>query len=622
MCGILGAVKNQDSIDRENFNKLNRLQSHRGPDGEGLWFGCDDHVALGHRRLSIIDLKQGGQPMSDPDSGLVLVYNGEIYNYRELGSELKAKGHSFRTNSDTEVLLRSYLEWGSGCLLHLRGMFAFAVVDPLRQELFLARDPIGIKPLVYASGKGIFCFASEIRTLANIGNLDLQPDLHAIDLYLALQYIPAPTSVFHDVKKLPPGHFMRVGFDGSVKEIKRYWQARFRPRSSKTAQEWQEELDAKLSESVRYHTVSDVDYGAFLSGGIDSTLVVKNLSRFRDHGLKTFSIGVDSAELDETGYACLAAQKYGTDHFQQSIGPWDYMDNLDAIARVYGEPFGDSSAIPAFFVSKLASRQVKVVLSGDGADELFGGYNLYNLWCDLRHKKESRPLYLNIARGILSRLLPQVYVPERHDLPAWMNLLTYYTYRQRKALWREGNMPIDVAASREFDCLRAEFKRSALTQKAQLYDLSFYLPNDMLVKIDIASMRHGLESRVPFIDREVVDLALEIPEELNIPSQEGQNGKLLLKKMLLPDFGPQFVNRQKQGFGVPLADWFSAGGDLYNEPYMRLLNPRSRLFYKLFSQNGIFDMLSRGEHYKTHLLLILEAWLHYYEQEKKARIKI
>lgn len=621
MCGILGVLKKGEKINLDNFKALNKLQNHRGPDDEGFWFSENCQIALGHRRLSIIDLKHGQQPMVNTEKKVAIVYNGEIYNYKEIKEELGRKGYGFNTLSDTEVVLNSYLEWGENCVNYFRGMFAFAVVDEFKNEIFLARDNAGIKPLVYYIDEKIFCFASEIKTLSNISNLDLELDFNSVDLYLQFQYIPAPKSIFKKIKKLESGHFMIVGMDGQIRKHERYWRPKFNPDKFKNINDWTEEFEKTMSESVKLHTVSDVTYGAFLSGGLDSTLIVKYLSKLNQSKIKTFSIGFNEPEYNELKYSKVASEKFSTDHYYEIITADDYLSIFEKLVSGYGEPFGDSSAIPTYYVSRLASQHVKVVLSGDGGDEFFGGYNSYQVWRELIRKKKSRPMYLNFIRFWLSLIRPERFVPEKPNLNAWINIVSYYNNSRRRFLWQDEYKQYFNRECTLFNGFVEDFNKNTLVNKAQLFDIVNYLPSDILTKVDIASMMNSIEVRVPFIDNKVIEMALSVPEDINFKNAKDWDGKILLKNNLGKEFSHDFVYRKKQGFGVPLDRWYGENGPLYNEPYMKLMNSRSEIFRKIFNIEKIYEYVTCGEHHKTYLFLFLEEWLYQFENDKN-KIKI
>ena len=621
MCGIFGVIKKEGKIDIANFKILNSKQIHRGPDEQGIWVNADGRVALGHNRLSIIDLKQGQQPLLDEKRRAVIIYNGEIYNYQDIKRELVKKKHFFTTASDTEVVLRAYLEWGEKCVDYFRGMFAFAIVDGLKKEIFLARDHFGIKPLVYYHDENIFAFASEINILSKIGNLDLSLDLNAIDQYLWLQYIPAPQTAYQKIKKLEPAHLMKIDFNGKIIVKKeRYWLPKFAPRFNKNFDSWLDDFEEKIYESVNIHTVADVPYGAFLSGGIDSSLVVGNLKAIADKKIKTFSIGFKEEGYNESVYSDLAAKTYGTEHFNELVTP-DFFSVFNELVKHYGEPFGDSSAIPTYYVSKLASQHVKVVLSGDGGDELFGGYNSYIAWRGLGSKKASRPALLNFVRFWLTVFSPRKYVPEKPSLEAWLNIIRYFGYHERKNLWKSEYRRFLNSELSSFAPNKKLFKKLSLVNKAQFFDLLYYLPNDILNKVDVASMANSLEVRVPFIDKKIAEFALTIPEDINVKEDSKWIGKSILKKSLEAHFAQSFIYRTKQGFAIPIDYWFGENGSLYSEPYMRLMNTDSKLFKEYFNLAAVYEFISGGNSSQIYLLLFLEEWLKQYENNKD-RIKL
>ncbi len=512
MCGIVGlAYFTGQKVPRDVIEAATLAVAHRGPDGQGVkLFG---NVAFGHRRLSIIDLATGDQPMSNEAGDVWINYNGEVYNFLELRVELEKKGHIFSTNSDTETIIHAYEEWGADCVTRLRGMFAFAIYDIKKQRLFLARDHFGIKPLYYLQDKEIFAFGSEIQSLIHLPGVELEIDLDAVDQYLWLQYIPAPKTIYKNISKLPPASYLIVDLNGPRAEPRKYWQVEFQPDRTKTEQEWAEELEDVLKDSVRAHLVADVPYGVFLSGGVDSSAILAYMSQLTSHPVSAFSIGFEEHEYDELKYAKAAAQRWGAKHHIEIVRP-NAVEILPALVKHYGEPFGDSSAIPTYYVSQVARKYVPMVLSGDGGDEIFAGYQSYQGWAGWL-SEEDRPPIKRALRLSARSLLPNLYDqhhPRRVSLENWLRFINYFSVNERCNLWR-GEYQTHVQQSIQVFKSAAERAKSySDINFAQSLDIQTYLPFDILTKVDVAAMMHGLEVRPPFIDIRVVEFASRIPE--------------------------------------------------------------------------------------------------------------
>lgn len=589
MCGIAGILA---PFPTERLHALATVlanaQRHRGPDGAGVH--VQGPVALAHRRLSIIDLEAGGQPLANEDSNIWITFNGEIYNYRELRSTLEQRGHRFRTQSDTEVIVHAYEEWGDRCVTHLRGMFAFAIADGRRQRLFLARDQFGIKPLVYVEQAGAFAFASEIQAFHHLDGVQLDLDVRALDEYLALQYIPAPRSAYRQVRKLPPGHTMSVDYDGRVHGPQRYWRPEFRQGEFRSNADWLEAFDATLRDSVRAHMVADVPVGAFLSGGLDSTAVVAMAQEVATEPVRTYSIGFKDPAHDESAWAAEAATRLGTNHTCEILEV-DALGSLSALVQHYGEPFGDSSAVATMAVSKLAARDVKTVLTGDGGDEGMAGYHSHMLW--LQWASQQGPAML-----------------QRPPVEAWQQFIQYCDPHTRSRLWGGDHRGETLLPIESFEQAWTEARDLGVVQRVQYLDAMTYLPYDILTKVDIASMAHSLETRTPLVDVRVWDLLTQMPEGVNVGVDPlGQlTGKHVLKRLLSRYFPDRFVHRKKQGFGVPLARWFAPDGEARGFVEDRLLGSDSRL-RSLFDPSPARELLQRGQHGPVWVLLVLEEWL-------------
>lgn len=606
MCGIFGLVKKKPVIF--DFSSCLDSLHHRGPDGMG--FFVHDNVGIGHRRLSIIDLDGGKQPLSNVDKSLWITYNGELYNYQELRKFLRQKGYLFTTSSDTEVVLYSYAHWGKDCVNHFRGMFAFGILDLIQKELFLARDHFGIKPLVYAHNSEIFAFASEIQSLKTLPEIKWDFNLSSLNQYLAYQFIPAPNTIYKQVKKLPPGHFMRVSFGGQIQEITSYWNLEFRPDFSRTERYWIESLEEVIKSSVQRHLVSDVPFGAFLSGGIDSSLVVGYMSQLMSKPVKTFSIGFEEEGFSELEFARKVANHWSTHHHEAIVKP-DALSILPNLVRHYGEPFGDSSAIPTYYVSQLARKHVSMALSGDAGDELFAGYDSYSTrW--IRHLTpipEHLPGYKKGLYKLLSAVLPNKYPLRTATLSDWKRYIQYFGSEERSQLWK----PELADHSRQTDLIHEEIwiksKSFSHFQRAQHLDFRTYLPYDILTKVDIASMMHGLEVRTPLLDIKVVELAAQIPEKFNINKSSGEwVGKQLLKKIVAKDLGNEFAFRKKMGFAVPIQKWLGDPGKSRIEVKERLLSSGNGL--DEFFESAELERIANSSHSgQQWLMIFLQEWL-------------
>jgi len=585
---------------------MNACAAHRGPDGEGIWFR--ENYGIGHRRLAIIDPESGSQPMATDDGKLQITYNGELYNFRDLRLNLEALGHQFRTHSDTEVVLASYRQWGSECVRRFRGMFAFGIVDLERHLLFLARDHLGIKPLVFLDAPGCFAFASEIQSLHSLPGTTLDLDLEAIDDYLQLLFIPAPRTAFHQIHKLRPGHTLTVTLTGNVGRQQAYWRPEFKPDFSLSEDQWIDALDEVLRESVRSHMVSDVPFGAFLSGGLDSSAIIAFMTQVLDQPVKAFTIGFDDENFNEVPAAEDTARRWNADHHIQILKP-DALEILPELVRHYGEPFGDSSAIPTFYLSQLAAQHVPMVLSGDGGDELFAGYKTHAGFLKWLHW-DGRPKWRRLLYPLAQRLRPQRYLPRQPELKAWLQFTHPAAAKRRKSLWRRDVLSF---TDRVPGLLEEEFQWARSpdpVQIVQFLDLRTYLPNDILTKVDVAGMMNGLEVRTPLVDHRVVDFASTIPSTFNIRRNDrGEfEGKLLLKSLLGRYYPETFIRRKKRGFAAPISKWLGPTGANPKTIQDRLLDPTSPLL-SLFELNGITDVIRSETSAPIWQLLFLDEWL-------------
>ena len=609
MCGIAGIIRKSARVESIEVEKMTNTLSHRGPDGSGVY--VSGNKGIGHRRLSIIDLEGGKQPLCNEDQTVWITFNGEIYNFQELRTVLVQKGHRFQTHSDTEVIVHAYEEWGTECVTKLRGMFAFAIMDLHKDELFLARDHFGIKPLVYAITPEIFCFASELQALKQIKDIKWSMSLVALDQYLQLQYVPAPNTIYNEAFKLPPAHWMRVKGDGTILEKKRYWQLEFKEGNAKTETEWADGLSEVIKESVKAHLVSDVPFGAFLSGGIDSSAVVGYMAQQMQQPVKTFSIGFKEEQFSELKYARMVAKHWGTDHHEEIVEP-DALSILPQLVKHYGEPFGDSSAIPTWYVSRLARQHVTMALTGDAADELFAGYQSYTTrWNKhINPIPEHLPISKKIVYPLMNRLDSKKYAMRTSTTNDWVRYMQYYDDASRKKLWNKEISNTFNSNNRAFmEEIMEQSSSYSHFQKAQAIDFNTYLPNDILTKVDVASMIHSLETRTPLLDIKVVEYASTIPQSYNIKKIKGNwEGKLLLKKNLESYFPKEFVYRPKMGFAVPINDWFGSSGSKRLEVKERLLDTNNG--FSDFFQREALESIANGNHAgQQWLLLFLQEWM-------------
>lgn len=560
MCGIIGCIKDSP-IDRENFIQTRDRLRHRGPDDAGVWFADNQCVALGHRRLSIIDLSTAGhQPMTNEEGNLKLVFNGEIYNFQQIREQLLHDGHTFRSNTDSEVILHAYEQWGVDCLKRFNGMFAFAIWDNRKRQLFAARDRIGIKPFHYYHKNRTFAFASELKGLTPLRNLDLSPDPTALYDFFTHLYIPTPKSPYRHIYKLPPAHYL-IWSDDSL-SIKQYWALDPARHLEISENEACLRIHQTLTESATARLYSDVPVGVFLSGGIDSSAVVAAAAAHVNEPLRTFSIGFDVAPHDETEYAALVAETFNTLHSTHELAIEEAHQLFETVMSQYDEPYADTSALPTHLISKVAREEVTVVLSGDGGDELFGGYNWYTRTRTLNQiSSMSGPLHpfpWNWLQPLYPQNLPAAptihqlaHSPlERHTL-----LLGGTTKKEKQRL-----VPPDILAQIPADYDDYWYFRQYwrddldLMTRLQYLDLMTYLPDDILTKVDRASMMVSQEVRVPFLDHNLVELAFAIPP--NIRTKNFQK-KYILKKTFAPLLPAQILHRPKKGFSIPFRQWFA-----------------------------------------------------------------
>jgi asparagine synthase (glutamine-hydrolysing) len=569
MCGITGIFDTRGTapIDRAVLLRMNDAQHHRGPDEGSLHLEAG--VGLGHRRLSIIDVATGQQPLFNEDGSVVVVFNGEIYNYQSLVPELQALGHVFRTRSDTEVIVHAWEQWGERCVDRFRGMFALALWDRNRQTLFLARDRLGVKPLHYALlDDGTLLFGSELKSILQHPGLRREIDPVAVEQYFALGYVAEPNTIFRQALKLPPAHTLVIRRGQPAGAPKQYWDVHFRSVQPMSVEQATEELVHRLRESVRLRMIAEVPLGAFLSGGVDSSAVVAMMAGLSETPVNTCSISFADPQYNESAFAAMVADRYRTHHRVEQVDTDDF-GLIDELARLYDEPYADSSAIPTYRVSQLARKHVTVALSGDGGDESFGGYRRYRLHMMEERMRASVPAAIRQPLfGLLGRVYPKAdWAPRmfrakttfegmaRTSVEAYFHSMS----QLRQPLRSRFYTPKFKALLGGYNAIEV-FERHARQAQTddplsliQYIDLHTYLVGDINTKVDRASMAHSLEVREPLMDHELVQWAASLPSSLKL---QGGNGKMVLKKALEPHLPADVLYRPKMGFAVPLARWF------------------------------------------------------------------
>ncbi|MGO8702423.1 MAG: asparagine synthase (glutamine-hydrolyzing) [Candidatus Brocadiia bacterium] len=610
MCGISGWIGPRDPQAAERMRSTIR---HRGPDGQGAYE--DDSATLLHERLSIIDLAGGRQPMSDESGRYRVIFNGEIYNYREIRGELAGQGHTFRTQSDTEVIVHLYEQMGERCVEQLIGMFAFAIWDSVERTLFLARDRLGIKPLFYAElPGGRFLFASELKAILAHGGVARELDPEGLDQYLTFMYVPAPRTIVRGARKLPPGHTLTVRDGHCV--IRRYWELpraepihKGRPFAVEAS-----ELRARLQEAVRCRMISDVPLGAYLSGGLDSSLIVALMSLASHAPVNTFSVGFEEHGFDERPYARLVAERFGTNH-RELVVRRQAADSLRKIIRALDEPVADSAAIPTYFMAELTKPCVTVVLTGEGADELFAGYSHYKIlaWAD-RLSAVSPSAAVRFVLSKFSRWTAAArgaeYAASLEDRPAaYLALKSVFTQTEKARLYSDGLKASCRTIAPADEAVRRFLRPSGEPYLQQLLrmDLATWLPDDLLVKVDRMTMAHGVEARVPYLDHRVVEAVMHMPPSWKLG---GLEGKRILRRVaagLLPE---EIVRRRKTGFAVPVGQW--AAGEMKGM-VQDLLGPDAVRRRGLFEPAAVARLLNRPrygmfERRQLWTLICLEMW--------------
>jgi asparagine synthase (glutamine-hydrolysing) len=620
MCGITGVVRNDGGdVDRGLIGRMCEAIRHRGPDEDGFYHAPG--VGMGMRRLSIIDLKSGQQPIHNQDKTAWIIFNGEIYNYLDLRADLEKLGHTFYTNSDTEAVIHAYDRYGADCPKYLRGMFAFAIWDERTQELFLARDRVGKKPLLYTTANGQFVFGSEFTALLQHPGVNKEIDFGALDYYLSFMCVPAPHTAYREIKKLEPGHSLRYR-KGEIK-IERYWLPDFSKKLNISEQEAGERAIEVLREAVKVRLMSEVPLGAFLSGGIDSSAVVALMSQELSEPVKTFSIGFEEQDFSELHHARRVAEHVGADHHEFVVRP-DVLEILPTLVEHYGEPFASPSAIPTYYVARETRKHVTVALNGDGGDECFAGYERYaamQLAERYRHlpkfvrEQAVEPLAALLPSSELrrsrvrdlKRFLDSAALPPLERYLRWMSI---FDTKLKSEIYSPGFRQRlgNHSATDVLEPWFAKANGSGMIDKLLLTDTLTYLPNELLAKVDIATMAVSLEARSPFLDHHVIEFAASLPENLKL---RGLTTKYILKQVLKKLLPSENLNRRKMGFGVPIGAWFRG-------KFQSLLH--DTLLAEKFLNRGLFDPQAvralidthtRGERDygpQLYVLLMLELW--------------
>jgi len=621
MCGIAGFMDKRGLGDSRLLHRMCQAIEHRGPDDRRVHLG--EHISLGQQRLSIIDLTpEASPPLSNEDGKLWLVFNGEIYNYQSLREDLQSRGHRFATRSDTEVIVHAYEEYGEECVHHFNGMFAFAIWDTRKHELFLARDRMGKKPLYYSRNADRFTFASEIKSLLCVPEVSNEPSWDALNSYLSFGYVASPQTAFKSISKLRPGSWVKVDVKGGMKDYQ-YWSPPEMTQDYKgSLDNAKGELRELLSSAVKYRMLSDVPVGAFLSGGIDSTTIVALMAELSDKPVKTFTIGFDDGSIDdELPYARELATRYSTDHTELIVNP-KVEDLIPKLVYHYNEPFADSSAIPTYYVSQLARTNVTVALSGDGGDEAFAGYNRYRtleLW--QRRKKQFSLLQpmLPLVQGMTS-LLPYSRFSSRLKQANTMmrgTLKQQYDLLMSSAMQKEDKLQL---LHPEFlnrcqingegnDMANWEDKDSKdIFSYMMRHDQRFYLADELMVKTDIASMAHGLEVRAPLLDHRIISFAASLPTSWKINECATKHILREMARPLLPD---SILNKPKTGFGVPIARWFREDLNAWVSDLLFCGKLEQRKLFQMNKLQHIFTQHSRGKvdwSNRLYAILVMELW--------------
>jgi len=630
MCGICGVVYHEKdhAVDVYDVKRMCDVIRHRGPDDEGQY--VHKNVGIGMRRLSIIDLSSGAQPIFNEDRSMAIVFNGEIYNHEDIRHELISKGHVFRTHSDTEAIIHAYEEWGVDCVKKLNGMFAFAVWDSRKQRLFMARDRIGIKPFYYYHDSTQLVFGSELKSIVQLDSVPREIEAKALDTFLTFEYIPSPFSILKNVFKLPPGHWM-VYENGQI-NIQCYWNLEYH-QSSLSEPQLIKQFDELLQDAVNIRLMSDVPLGAFLSGGLDSSTIVAMMRRSSADAVKTFSIGFDDPTYNELPYARAVARHFNTEHFEEIITP-DVAGLTEKILWMLDEPFGDFSVFPTFMVSEMARKNVTVVLSGDGGDELLAGYDTY-IAQKVARRYSRLPAFLRkgMIEPIVNALPPtdkkkgfinkSKRFIEGARLPAHLQHVRWMIFLQsaEKEMLYSSEFSSSLNGYNSFGFIEDYFRRSTSLDpldQQEYVDIKTYLVDDILVKVDRMSMANSLEARVPFLDHRFVEFAATIPGSLRL---NGKRTKHILKSTLQRELPMQIIERGKEGFSIPIKNWIKNELKPLMLDSLSESNVRQKGFFEPAFVNRLVKEHLQGEENHSHrlwALMVFHMWHDLYMKKDAA----
>jgi len=619
MCGITGYISLNNSIPSHQLKKATDLLQHRGPDAEGFYFSEDNKVGLGHRRLSILDLSSSAdQPMFSSDGRYVMVYNGEVYNYKELTYKLKDKGASLKTTSDTEVILELFAEQGVQCFKELNGMFALAIYDIQKHILTIARDHAGIKPLFIYFDEADFIFASELKAVQSVKQSQLSINKKAIPYFLHLGFIPHPLTIYNNTEKFPAAHFLQIdvnsqSFSTLNSSITSFWklESKIEMNSINDKKTAKQKLTGLLFDSVEKQLISDVPLGTFLSGGVDSSLVTAIASKVNTQKINSFSIAIDDGRFNESKYALQVATHLQTQHYEFSVKEKEVLELIDTLMPLYDEPFADSSALPTMMVSRLAKKYVTVALSGDGGDELFMGYGMH-LWAKRLSQKWVSPARSGLSA--VSKIMSSKYrrAGNLFDYNNKKNIRSHI-FSQEQYFFKENELR-DILIYEKFDFEKINSNTPTdrkLNEEEQqsLWDFNYYLPDDLLVKVDRASMHYSLETRVPLLDYRIMEFAFNLNSELKM---KGKIMKYLLKEVLFDYVPKQIFERPKQGFSIPLNKWLKTDLNYLLEKYTsrEIIEQHNLLNYSIVEKlrkeylSGVDYLFNR-----LWVIIVLHWWL-------------
>lgn len=620
MCGICGVIhrKKDHPVQFADVKKMCDVIRHRGPDDEGQYVQAN--VGLGMRRLSIIDLSTGHQPIFNEDRSMAIVFNGEIYNHKDIRKELETKGHVFATKTDTEAIIHAYEEWGVDCVQKLNGMFGFAIWDGRKDRLFLARDRVGIKPMYYYVDENQLAFGSELKSIVQLDSVPREIEPKALDTFLTFEYIPSPYSIFKNIFKLPPGHWML--YENGEAKIRQYWHLEYKKSNASTA-ELERKLEELLEDAVNIRLMSDVPLGAFLSGGLDSSSIVAMMTRHQKDPVKSFSIGFDEATYNELPYARAIAEKFKTEHFEEIITP-DAASLTEKILWMLDEPFGDFSVFPTYLVSEMARKNVTVVLSGDGGDELLAGYDTY-IAQGVARRYAKLPAFLRkmAIEPIINALPPTAKKKgfinkskrfiEGARLPDFLQHVRWMVFLQRaeKELLYSSDFSRSLNGYNSHGFIEEYFSQVTSNDpldQMEYVDIKSYLVDDILVKVDRMSMANSLEARVPFLDHRFVEFAATIPSELRL---NGKRTKHILKSSLQHELPMNIIERGKEGFSIPIKNWVKNELKPMMMSALSEQNVKDKGFFDPKYVNRLVDEHLKGRENHSHriwALMVFHMW--------------